>query len=317
MGLYGDQMFSEQDVINHNNEINHLVSIMSRSPHNNWYLSQVDAVPDEIINSDYIIVTDNILKNNYINLGPEFWGRFAYNPVYTNNLPTKLFNCFINRVCSRRQIWFYEFVRRDLLNQGNVSFLLNYRDSDRYNGKWDTIEEKQQLFEWLYKECGPDFLVEHKKIKNQVPYKNFDASYLEYAIVDSKIGIVIETYFMGEAISFSEKIFRALQLPRPFLMYNTVGAVAALRNLGFEIYDDIINHDEYDNIEHPEDRMAKILSILEDFKNFNYTENTLIDFERRAQHNRDLLKSFKENWPEKFKKVEEQIKAISNNESLT
>ena len=296
---YEDQIYKKSlDRSPYRSDVRRLVSTFS-SP--SRLITVGDAVADEEFTTYKTIVTDNILPIDYIQLSPEFWGVYSYQSDYINRIPTKLFNCFMHRACSRRQTWFYEFVRKNLLDHGSVSFLLDHRVH-----KCSTIIEKQELFERIYKEeCGEDFIVEHNQIKSQVPYRNFDGD-LDQTIVDSKISIVIETYFMGKAIAFSEKIFRALQLPRPMLMYNVPNSVSALRDIGFDMYDDIVNH-EYDNIDHPENRMAKILSILEDFKNFNYNNDTLIDFEQRAQCNRNLLTLFREKWPEKLKIIEKQL----------
>lgn len=295
---YEDQIYKIIIQSPYRNDIRQLISTFSSL---SCLIKIGDAVTEEEFTTYKTIVTDNILPIDCIQLSPEFWGAYSYQSDYINRIPTKLFNCFMHRACSRRQIWFYEFIRKNLLDNGSVSFLLDHRVYE-----CSTINEKQKLFERLYREeCGEDFIVEHNQIKSQVPYRNFDGD-LDQTIVDSKISIVIETYFMGRAIAFSEKIFRALQLPRPVLIYSVPNSVSALRDIGFDMYDDIVNH-EYDNIDHPENRMAKILSILEDFKNFNYNNDTLIDFEQRAQRNRNLLMLFREKWPEKLKIIEKQL----------
>lgn len=246
-------------------------------------------------------VTDNVLTQNHISLIPEFWGSFSYNPTYINRAPDKLFNCFIRRVCIFRQSWFYQLVRRNLLDVGNVSYLLDYRE------KVPGIENKQQLNEYIFQQGNHIFEIEHVAMKNSVPYRNFDTD-LDQAIVDSKIGVVIETYFHDNTvIAFSEKVFRNLQLPRPFMLFSSPGAIGILRKYGFKLYDELVDHN-YDQDNNPITRQIKILNQIEKFKTVEYSESDLKTFEHRALHNQQLLKDLKNAWPNKFEEVKKQIK---------
>jgi hypothetical protein len=271
-------------------------------------ITLVDAVPNNYKNYE-IVITDNILKGDYINLSPEFWGSFSYCPEYQNTIPTKLFNCFIHRTGFLRQTWFYELYRRGLLNYGAVSFLLDYRENAGYDKNWNTVEEKQKLFQWIFDKGLDKFLPEHEILKNQVPYRNFDKD-LDQTVVDTKISLVLETYYDREAIAFSEKVFRALQLPRPMLLFSGIGSVNILKNLGFDLYDDLVDHN-YDYIENPIKRQLKILSILENFKTFEYSDEVLLDFEKRAEKNRNILFELKQNWPARLEKVTQQIEMLT------
>lgn len=259
----------------------------------------VDAV--DIANLTGTIVTDNILNRPHVGLYPEYWGSFSYNPTYISRPPTKLFNCFINRVCLTRQSWFYQFVRRDLLNKGSISFLLDYRTMP--NG----IVTKQELNDYIFNLGNQIFQAEHEQMKNHVPFCNFDELNLDQVIVDSCISVVIETYFdFSDTIAFSEKIFRALQLPRPFLLFSMPGSIAALKNYGFDIWEDIIDH-SYDNEVNPIQRQILILDQLCKLQNISYNSKQLAEFDTRAQYNQNLLNKFRQEWPQKLKTVLEQL----------
>lgn len=267
----------------------------------------VDVVADNY--KDYnLVITDNVISNyNYQSLWPEYWGSFSYSPHYQNNTPTRLFNCFINRTDVIRQSWFYQLVRRDLINQGSVSFLLNYRKKSLP----PLLEEndKAGLYQWVFDQGCQIFEKEHELMRSQVPYQNFTGD-LDQVMCDSRLGLIIETYFdRPDVIAFSEKVFRALQLPRPFLLYCAPGAVNILRSVGFNVYDDIINH-SYDSEPNDILRQVKILDELEKSEHIMYTEQTLNDFEQRADHNRSLLRKLKNNWSNKLEKV---ISEINNN----
>ena len=245
-------------------------------------------------------VTDNILKQDHIPLYPEFWGSFHYVPEYVSRPPTYLFNCFINRVCMTRQSWFYQFVRRKMLKQGAVSYLLDYRNMPV------GITTKQDLNQYIYNLGNQIFEPEHNQMQSQVPYCTFSGD-IDQIIVDSKVSIVIETYFDSTAtIAFSEKIFRALQLPRPMMLFCNPGAVTALKKYGFNLWDDIVDH-SYDQVAHPIERQVLILDQMEKFQQIIYTDHQLIDFESRAKYNQQLLQKLKQDWPKRLKLAKQEI----------
>lgn len=257
-------------------------------------------------NDKSLIVTDNVLeKKYYLALWPEYWGSFAYTPEYKNVIPKKGFNCFINRTCPIRQSWFYQLVRRDLLNDGWISFLLDYRKTLAPTGL--DVLDKIAVYDFVFSQGCDIFVEEHHKMREHVPFQNFDIS-IDAAIIDSKITLVIETYFDTSTIAFSEKIFRALQLPRPFLLYCAKGSISILRNLGFNVYDDIVDHGydcQPDNIK----RQVEILDRLEKYKNISYNQLKLDDFNNRAAHNQKILRKLRNEWPSKLKKTIEVIES--------
>ena len=254
------------------------------------------------LDSKKFFVTDNILEQDHIPLYPEFWGSFYYNPEYISRPPTYLFNCFMHRVCMTRQSWFYQFVRRKILDQGAVSYLLDYRKLP------DGVKTKQDLNQYIYNLGNQVFEYEHNQMQSQVPYCNFSGD-IDQIIVDSKVSVVIETYFdFSGVIAFSEKIFRVLQLPRPLILFCNPGAVTMLRNHGFDLWDDIIDH-SYDQIQHSIERQVLILDQIEKLQQINYTNQQLINFESRAKYNQQLLQKLKQNWPERLKLVKQQILA--------
>jgi hypothetical protein len=55
----------------------------------------VDAVDVSSLSSN--IVTDNIVNRPHVDLYPEFWGSFSYQPEYESRKPRRLFNCFMKK----------------------------------------------------------------------------------------------------------------------------------------------------------------------------------------------------------------------------
>ena len=246
------------------------------------------------------VVTDNVVNRPHIDLYPEFWGSFGYRSEYKSQRPTRLFNCFINRVCTTRQSWFYQFVRRNLLHAGWISFLLDYRKLP------PGVVSKQDLYEYNYNQGYNIFEAEHNLMRDRVPFCNFEGD-LDQIVVDSCVSLVIETYFdWPDTVAFSEKTFRALQLPRPVLLYSMPGSVEVLRKYGFDVWEDIIDH-AYDVEPDQIQRQIKILDQLCNLKDLTYTDQQLEHFELRAQHNRDLLQKFRSQWPDKLKNTLDQL----------
>lgn len=251
--------------------------------------------------ADYYI-SDSVTPCQPLALYPEVFGVYAHKFEFDEHAPTKAFNCFINRGCAMRQSWFYFLHRKNLLNHGHVSFWCE----DRFNGT-DPAQYNQYLFETYNQSM---FAAEHLHLRDHVPYKNFDIS-LEQAIIDSEKSLVIETFYEpNEYLCFTEKTWRAIQLPRPMLLFGPQYAVAHLRRWGFDMFDDVIDH-SYDSEPNKFVRQQMILDQLAE--SIKYQPQL---FAQKAKHNHQLLKSYQLLWPQRYKSVVNTLYDISNNESL-
>jgi hypothetical protein len=208
-------------------------------------------------------------------------GDIAIEPVNV----IKNYNCFINRMDSFRQSWLYQLVRHDLFDQGFVSFNMDIAYVNNSKGK-NPIE----VFEEHYKNSMTIFESEHNFIKNYIPYRNFDPDVsLNKIIMQSKFSIVIETLFDSkDVITFSEKIFRCLKLPRPWVAFSVTNGVQYLRNMGFDVLDDIVDH-SYDNIDQDVDRQAKILVEAKNLCQLVITDTLQTRLNQSAEKNQRLL----------------------------
>ena len=119
---------------------------------------------------------------------------------------------------------------------------------------------------------------------------------LEQYIIDSKISVVMETYISDTKVVFSEKIFRALQLPRPWLLYCSPYSIELLKTHGFDVLEDYVDI-SYDKIDIHWNRMDAILDQLETFITKKYTRRDYERFEQAATHNQQLLAQFAMDWP--------------------
>tara|TARA_R110000868_G_scaffold400231_1_gene674478 strand:+ start:744 stop:1658 length:915 start_codon:yes stop_codon:yes gene_type:complete len=261
----------------------------------------VDAISEEHLQRK-IIVTDNWINKEHIQLWPEFYGNYLYTPSYELRNPAYLFNCFMSRTDPFRQSWLYQFQRNALIDRGLITFNLDYRDDDLQH-----LRGNVELFDEMFNKGNFIFEKEHKLLREKVPFCNFKTS-LEQAIIDSKVSVVLETYFdRREVIAFSEKVFRALQLPRPILLFSAPGAIQHLKNCGFDLLDDLVDHG-YDLEETDVVRQRMILDQLDIIDKLQYTNSSIIDRMQKAkEHNQDRLSILLQQWPGHFKKIYTQL----------
>jgi hypothetical protein len=277
----------------------------------NVVLYLIDAMPFDMWENDGfpVAVTNSIVLHEFSTEKlfrlPDTWCGIYYHPysLHSTVPVTKAFNCFINRMDPFRQSWLYLLVRRGLFDQGYISFNMEVvRHSDEYK-HLDPIT----VFETQFERYCNNFQSEHEFILNNklVPYCNFtdngDVTPVCYA---SNISLVLETTFdNNNVITYSEKIFRALQIPRPWLLFCHCRAVKHLRNMGFDVLDDIVDHESYDSLECAVARQSQILDLMPALIAKSMDNNRLV---QAAQHNQNLLAKFSKTWLQDIKSVIDQ-----------
>ena len=255
------------------------------------------------------IVTDNIplqpVAGQLLSVLPEYWGINAYNPVYQNQEPAWSYNCFMNRLSGDRAMVFYELVRRKILDRGLVSFncLVNGLPTD----------DRQRQLNYDQQYISADLVgyePEHHAARQMIPYNNIlEYQGLESCIIASNISLVLETYISDSHIAFSEKTFRVLQMPRPWLLHCSPESVTQLRNYGFDVLDDYVDH-SYDHETRHNQRLIHILDQLETFVGRQFVLDDYERFQQAAKHNQSLLQSFANRWPHKLATVINGIKKL-------
>lgn len=247
--------------------------------------------PDVLNNSDndYIITNSYVIDQpqygNRYQVFPDSWyGCYAGNPAYQHQTPVWSYNCFINRMDVTRQSWLYMLVRKKLFDQGLISFNM---DVSRHGAS--DVRVPQHVFEEQFQQFMTNFAEEHNWVKPLVPYKNFQTENLNDVIMQTKFSLVLETYVgCNDAITHSEKIFRCLKLPRPWLLFGMKNSVANLRRMKFDTLDDIVDH-SYDLIDDPIQKQSAILDIMPDLSELEFTSTVSDRLESAAEHNRQRL----------------------------
>ena len=248
-----------------------------------------DAVQTPLDQLPVPFATDNQFRVpvDYINLAPEFW-HVHLCPEYTKNIyPNKRFTCYMNRVSGERLMLLYKLQLADLLKHGIVSFNCLYHDMD------PDVAQRKANFSQVHNMCGwTQWDHVHETLQEAMPMLNtLDP---DEAAMRSDLTVVVESYVSDTVIAFSEKVFRALQTPRPWVMLASPDAVKTLRDSGFDLLDDVVNHD-YDSIE---DLETRIDALIEQIKKPQYFY--LPRYQQAVNHNRSLLQRFEQQWPHKL-----------------
>jgi hypothetical protein len=264
-------------------------------------------VIDSILTSDIDvpkdkpIITDNHFNNtpeNIIQVGPEFWGIFYFNNNTDFNItPTYDFNCLMNRISGERLMILYKIYERDLLDDNIVSFNCFLPGMERKN----LTLRRMDFNDMHIDQDWPHWNDLQEELRPRMPLLLPTDMDPDSAMLHSKVTFVVETYSHDNVISYSEKIFRALQTPRPWVLFASPNAVSVLRDYGFDVLDDIVDHCAYDSTVRQERRVDKILNLIPKIE-FNF-----IRCASAAAHNRHLLQVLFSQWPAKLEKICKQF----------
>jgi len=254
-----------------------------------------------------VLITDYWLRDKSKFCGPVFEiPRSVYGIYYMPNRKwhrtiQRDVSCFINENTLIRQLWFYLLYDKNFLDRGYVSFSGQSRS---YNlSSWE-------LFDMFHKQGLQEYDSKYQELRNLVPFKNFiETGNLCDTIMSTKFSIVIETWFhRTDVLSFTEKIFRALQTPRPWLLFHSTGSIAALKSLGFYVYDDLIDHsyDSHDTAGDTTQRQQGILKEATKLMDLNVTDSLVDHWEKKTLMNCNILQEYNRNWQKDYQDVLDQ-----------
>ena len=201
----------------------------------------------------------------------------------------------MNRCRGDRSTTFYELIRRDILQEGLVS----------YNCSLQELEKE-------YECAGLDtnYKYQHQTALALVPYNTVESpGTLEQCIIDSRVSLILETYTSDSHIVFSEKLFRCLQMPRPWLLYCSPGSLQLLESYGFDILSDLVDT-HYDTVQDHGARLQHILDHLETFIDRQFSAVELNRLHQAALHNQQRLMDLGMQWPKKFSQILHGISSL-------
>jgi hypothetical protein len=238
--------------------------------------------------SNTTVITDNWVhvSTNYeiMRVPNSFFGIYAYQPTQADWQPKHRFGFCVNRVDALRARLLCELIDldQDLVNFNCMAHGVDNSDLVQRRANFAQLQDHVQ---------HPRFeeFVEH------MPVKNHDMT-LEQVHVQSRLNVVLETYAGRDVVALSEKTFRALQTPAPFVLYAGRGSVAWLESLGFDLQSDQVDH-SYD----AETEYNTKIKLFCDAALDTVTRPVdLARARRAAENNQNLLKQLRQQWPHDF-----------------
>lgn len=262
-----------------------------------------------------IVITDNFIncptQYQVYQLPSSFFGIYNHVPDNIVTTPNRRFAMSVNRIDSARLLMLLEITRRspDYPNIQSLDYI-NF-NCWSWEGNNNTTNDFKQNFQREYHRL-PDQLQElyadaYNLLVHSMPFKNYTFS-LEEMHVSAYLNIVMETYGTDSTIALSEKLFRTLCLPIPWMVYAGRHTVVYLESIGFDTLKDLIHHN-YDHVScgpvtgNFGDKMVDFVYegslAVDKFKQMNFK-----DFHSRcdvaAKHNCKTLKKMQQQWPVDF-----------------
>ena len=266
--------------------------------------------------SNTVIITDNYvsipLACEVRQLPTSFYGIYYHEPKQQTWNPSRRFNFAVNRIDYKRLALFLELKTRtymlpDDLDRAN----LDYINFNCYLPGVDnsTLQVRKDNFSNIF--LDPTFSglaniyrTMFEMYRDSMPYCNHDLTQ-EQAHVSAWLNMVVETYSNNSSIiSLSEKTFRALSLPVPFMIYASKYTMLYLQKLGFDTMTDIVSHN-YDHKEElntgkfgdkPVDFIYEGTEVVNRLQQEQPTQRCI----DAAAHNRGVLKQMQQSWPADF-----------------
>jgi hypothetical protein len=215
-----------------------------------------------------------------------------------NNNPSKkyLYSCLTNKIRADRIVNLIEFHKSKYYNESLILF--NARSGDELDDtKWnDMLYTIKNQFSSEYvnyfnnniiailpintASSADDAILSYGEVTDEIIFNYSGAAY-----TNSYVNIAIENSYTDQF--FSEKIFKPILAKQFFVIIAGKGSIALLRELGFDTYDDIIDHSRYDNS--PDiTRIQDVHALLHDMQHYDW-EQIYIDTVERRNKNRQLL----------------------------
>ena len=251
-----------------------------------------------LFDSNTMVITDNHLNCPSVyrlrSTPLSFYGIYSYTPDNLDWAPDRDYTFAINRLDYKRMDMLLQLHRTLGIDTGYVSFNCSI------GGKHVPSEStrRQAFLDQAQTHAGTT--AEQNAFVNMahlVPLKNHTLEH-DQVYTLGWLNIIIETYSSDNVISFSEKIFRCLVTPAPWVMYAGRYAIAKLRELGFDVMDDIVDH-SYDRLIEAQHKMSYFATSSKNTITSLKTQNWA-HIKSRAQaaafHNQTLLEELSRIW---------------------
>lgn len=247
----------------------------------------------------------NVITDNHVDFTSDYtvwqvpisyFGVYSYRPSLQQWSPSSDLGLCIHRIDEQRTKILLEFI----CMQGSLDDFMRYNlvnfNAMTATGPNETLQDLVHNWRrYLPAERSP--VVD--TISDMLPLRNH-ALLPEQVHVRVWLNCVIETY-AGDSHAFSEKIFRALVTPAPWVVYAADSAVAYLKSIGFDVLDDLVDHAYESHNTHWNQKINTFVEACH--SNVKQIKKQNFDFVRRrclaaAQHNQELLAKMRQQWPD-------------------
>jgi hypothetical protein len=276
-----------------------------------YYIKLVDCVLLEDLREIQAypkMISDTWLMNSgyhpeYHCLAPEIWHMFLCDKIAYDIEPAKPYSLVVNRVSGERLLVFYKMARLGMIENAQINF--NCGPASHIHKQEISLEQRLESFDYWHQHLDrPEFddLYQSWRPRMPIMLENDDAvtGGPDWAAMNSRVSIIMETYHNRFSIVFSEKIFRALQTPRPWVLFCSHDSVKLLRDHGFDVLDDLVDHG-YDPETSPERRMDLMLASVHTAK---FHKDRCLE---AVEHNQEILRRLAAAWPERLQRLAQSI----------
>lgn len=335
---YQDEIFVKSQCIWHENTLldffQHNLSMLgwNQDPENRKFWQRDDrrlviCLVDDIVSCDQtgrsvpyqfdsntLVITDNWISvpvcYQVHRLPESFFGIYSHEPQLAQWQPNRRFCFSQRRLDSKRLILFLEMMyRAEMIPDSECLDYVNF-NCWAWGGSNDNQQGLQENFQAAY-QVLPDSVKElyqetSQRLLPQMPFRNHDLTH-EQMYVNAWMNMVVETYSSDTTVALSEKLFRAMCLPVPWMVYGGKHCIAWLRSMGFDVLDDVLEH-RYDTMieqetvaygDKPCDWIYEGAEAVDRIKQMPFSD---IDArcQQAALHNRAKLSSLRQKWPSDF-----------------
>lgn len=264
-----------------------------------------------------LVITDNFVNGptqyQVRRLPNSFFGIYAYQPLLYHWRPERRFSMAIRRIDPDRLRVFLETFKssQDFPDSDHADWL-SFDCWDRTKPT-DSPQVRQDNFVELFSGLPEEEQDRYKDIVDAhidlMPFRNYDET-IEEIVYKSWLNMVVETYSGDEVIALSEKTFRSLVTPVPFMLYAGRNSLCHLANLGFDILADLVPPD-YDNLRRTNrsdqsDKHTEFVwrasLVSNDLASKASDEIPVVQARcvQASQHNQSLLRELQSRWPMDF-----------------
>jgi len=248
-----------------------------------------------LFDTDTTVITDNWINTptvyNVAKLPNSFYGIYSYQPAVQTWQPDRDYTFAVNRIDFKRMRILLNLYQQLKFDRGYVNF----------NCAQGRNTDPQHNFHALLAHASFEELPVFHRLADMMPVKNYSIDH-DQTYTSSWLNIIAETYSSDNVVALSEKIFRCLVTPVPWIAYSGRYTIARLRALGFDVLDDVVDH-----------RYDRLIEAHHKIPVFADTANTTIDALKQhdwtmlsqrcaaaAAHNQQQLTTMKSAWTTDF-----------------